>query len=486
MDRKRLFLTLTVVSLIVIVVMSTLALSGLGRSHAASPSFVKTEPRALQPMIQFKPFDVPVVQDNIYYGADGYSAYAYNAKTGTLLWRYKKSASAGIVYFMTVSGGSVFLDLWGLANSADSVVVALNASTGALRWTSSSLGYGNPGGSAYAANGILYYLRPGPYVYGELYAISTSDGTIRWTMAANMVFSDGQGMIYTSMLSTVSEPYLMSCALNAITGSRVWCDEHYDIVGIAQGVIYAVVVDYNNITSHSIVALRASDGTLLWSYNGPVAAVYADNTLYVLTPSTTGAGTAALCALRVSDSSPRWCDSNITFSGSGLILPGIDGGSPIALKNGIIYVQGNSSTQAFKADDGSRLWSAPHDALLFVDQDVAYLQSSWELIAHRASDEKMIWQSQAKPSWCLQPVNSVMYCADSDRHLLRAYNAANGELLWKFAFKGTISWIGVTHGVVYTTTNSTENGQNILGNHAFDASTGTVLWRFWHKVAPIP
>jgi len=496
MDKKPLFLSLGVISLVFVVVLSTLTLSGLGRSHAASPSLVVAAPHELQ-AIQFKAFNVPVVQANVYYGADGNFAYAYNATTGTVLWRYEKSASVGMLSFMTVSGGSVFLDLWGIpAGSSDSVVVALDASTGGLRWTSSSLGYGVPGGSAYVANGILYFLRPGPYFYEVLYAISMSDGTLLWYTDANTVYSDGLGMFYTSMLSTHSEPYLMACALNAITGSRVWCFEHYDIVGIAQGVIYALVIDYNHIWSRSVIALRASDGTPLWSYNGPTLAAYADNILYVLTPSSPGpgTGTATLCALHVSDSSLRWCHAKVPYSD--VCIPGIsnDGGSLLTLKNGIVYVQSKSATQAFQAGNGSLLWTVPHASLLFADQHVVYLLSSSSLIAHKVGDTSVIWQSHTNLSWCLSLINKVIYCSSGDKHFLYAYDAANGKLLWTFGSwmsvthsiiygrdldqTVAISWVGVTNGRVYTTTIITMSGHIILGYYAFDATTGTELWRF--------
>lgn len=479
MDKKRLFLSLAVISLTLIFVMSTLALGGPSRSHAASPSLVRAALSALQP-IQFKALNAPVVQDNIYYGADGSSAYAYTATTGTLLWRYKKSASVDIVYFMMVSGGSVFLDLWGFANSSDSVVVALNASTGALRWTSASLGYGAPGGSAYVANGILYYLRPGPYSANPLYAMSMSNGTILWTAGANTVFSDGQGMFYISALSTVTEPLQWACAVNAATGAQLWCYQHAYIVGIGQGVIYATVYDWNNPSAAAVVALRASDGSLLWSYSGPTVATFAGNSVYVLT-YTPGTQSATLCALSAGAGSSSWCGSAIQYTY----------GSPIKVVSGVVYVPGNS-LQAFWASDGTLLWTE-NARLLFVDQGVAYLlgwssTGNMTLIAHPDHTPAVFWQRSVgtgSAAGCHFPVSGVLYCTSADGHVLYAFMAPNGSLLWKFDFKGAISWIGVTNGIVYATTTITINGQNIMGNHAFNASTGTELWSFWGSIPPI-
>ena len=518
MDKKRLCLSLAVVSLAIIVVIGTLALGGLDRSHAASPSHVSAAQLALQP-IQFKALNAPVVQDNVYYGADGNSAYAHNATTGTLLWRYRKIASVSSLIFLTVSGGSVFLDLYGFLNGSVSVVVALNASTGALRWTSSDFGYGNPWGSAYVANGILYYLRPGPYSYGSLYAISMNNGTILWGTAASTVFGDGQGMFYISVLSTVTEPYQSACAVNAITGAPLWCYQHAYIVGGGQGVIYATVHDWNNPSAAAVVALRASDGSLLWSYSEPTFVTFAGNSVYVLTyfPTTQS---ATLCALSASAGSSRWCDSGLQYTG------------PIEVLSGVVYVQG-SSLQAYRASDGTLLWTEKNARLLFVDRGVTYLldkpnSGNTMLIAHSDRSPAILWQRSLGTgnvnTRCLFPVNSVLYCASADGHVLYAFMAPNGSLLrkfdlkgaiswvgvtngivyatadghvlyafmapngnllWKFDFKGTISWVGVTNGIVYATTTITINGQNILGNHAFNASTGTELWSFWGSIPPV-
>lgn len=476
MDKKRLFLSLAVVSLAITVVIGTLALGGPSHSHAASPSHVKAAPSALQP-IRFKEFNsnTPVVQDNVYYGADGNSAYARNATTGTLLWRYKKSASVTFVYFMTVSGGSVFLELWG-----GIAVVALNASTGALRWTSSSLGSGPPGGSAYVANGILYYLQPEGYSPDYLHAMSMSNGTILWSTAANTVFSDGQGMFYISALENFTEPFQWACAVNATTGAQLWCYQHAYMVGGGEGVVYATMFDWNNPSAAAVVALRASDGSLLWSYSGPTVATFAGNSVYVLT-YTPATQSATLCALSASAGTSRWCDSGLQYTG------------PITVINGVVYVQQDSTLQAFWASDGTLLWTEKNARRLFVDQGVAYLlgwssTSTMTLIAHSDHAPAVFWQRSlgiGSAAGCHFPVSGVLYCTSADGHVLSALMAPNGSLLWKVDFTGAIFWVGVTNGIVYATTAITINGQNMMGNHAFSASTGTELWSFWGSIPPI-
>ena len=128
-----------------------------------------------------------IVNGNVYYGTNSNSAYALNATTGKLIWRYTAtgpvnslslSLNANRVYFATTntayalkaSNGTLlwhfqsqtFIALWSPAIVNDSMylsddygVTALNASNSAVRWQFSSSAFVTPG---IVKGGTVYFV----------------------------------------------------------------------------------------------------------------------------------------------------------------------------------------------------------------------------------------------------------------------------------------------------------------------------------------
>lgn len=157
-----------------------------------------------------------VAGDAVYFGSGDRSVYAVDAKTGALRWSYK---TGDVVHSSpAVSGGIVY------AGSSDTYFYALNAETGALQWKfktgddpKTHLMAGIPG-SAAVANGTVYFgCRD-----ANFYALNARTGTLKWKVP-----NDGSWVI--------SSP------------------------AVADGVVY-----YTTSDSHRFQALDADSGKVLY------------------------------------------------------------------------------------------------------------------------------------------------------------------------------------------------------------------------------
>lgn len=173
----------------------------------------------------------------VYAGSLDSSVYAMDAATGSIKWKFPTKSFVDIA---TVANGLVYVDsAWSCANTtSDTVhacVYALDALTGATRWqfqTSASFSFS----SSAVANGALYVSSDDGYVV----ALNATTGSLRWKVLP------GGGHI-TAPLVAGSTLYVGSddhsiYALSATDGSTRWSYQTSGPIGwspaVANGLLY--------------------------------------------------------------------------------------------------------------------------------------------------------------------------------------------------------------------------------------------------------
>jgi outer membrane protein assembly factor BamB len=151
---------------------------------------------------------VAVANGVVYVGANQ-NVYALKASTGAKLWSYR---IIGVVDDSpAVANGVVYV-------STGTRVLALKASTGAKLWSDSiNSTHKNPT-SLSVANGVVYFASVN-YVGPNVFALNAKTGALRWSYATGTRGATSpvvaNGMLYGSSGPTVY-------ALNASTGALLW------------------------------------------------------------------------------------------------------------------------------------------------------------------------------------------------------------------------------------------------------------------------
>ncbi len=218
----------------------------------------------------------PSAGDGTVYAEDDESDLAaINAATGAVRWSiglpddqgpYSDSVDSPS---LTSDGSAVFASG---SNNTEAVIYKVNAATGAVIW---SQAIDTCGASAVAVSGSMLYVT-GCGVYG----LSAATGSIVWhetaltgdvsapAVAGGLVFAAGAGA--TNGVA----------AFNATNGSLVWDDPEYqgDAPTIANGVVYVDDDDYtvlgiaNENALNKLVMLNSSTGALLGTLSPPSSA----------------------------------------------------------------------------------------------------------------------------------------------------------------------------------------------------------------------
>lgn len=379
-----------------------------------------------------------------------------------------------------------------------------------------------------------------------LSAFRASDGSLRWGPAPLSWFGDSSaiagGIIYdVNTIHSVNGATTKLVAVDASNGKTV-IDQDTALpamdspnITVAGGVIYlttdAIGVG-SDLGAHGVYALRASDGSVKWSYptTDPVVSnpMIANGVVYA------SAGTSLL-ALRADDGTLLW-RAPLAVSGKPAI------GQWLASDNEAVYViaaekgqdfplstTGNSSfLYALRPADGSILWrfnlgsdyytlpSAP-----VIAQGVVYVRagassaeralgntSSAHLYALRASDGKQLWQYQEDETTLtssagqkqtigaqiFEPVvaGDFVYVYDRLGNVI-ALRAANGAVVWKRQIAGLdrVAGLTVAGGALFVSV-SGEVRQAVNGGTAtatpnlliaLRAGDGSTLWSQSHGLS---
>ena len=291
------------------------------------------------------------------------TVYAINAKNGSLLWHTRLNGAGGYST-PAVDGGVVYV-------SSRKGVDALNARDGSRRWHVELDTSASNSSAPTLANDMIYfgagwqrYPEPPPPTAACvcLYALRASDGSVVWTYPTSDFVFDAPTVVNGVVYGSDSIDGLF--ALRASDGKLLWSrPDMVSIPTVVQGVIYVGGRD------DRLHALSARDGSQVWQA-GPLGCgsptVSDGGVIYI-------GGTAGLVALRASDGKLLWCskthfDTQHVFS------------TPV-VSQGVIFVRVfctygsifcEDQVLALKASDGSVYWSKtlvlPSDPVLELEQ----------------------------------------------------------------------------------------------------------------------
>jgi outer membrane protein assembly factor BamB len=144
----------------------------------------------------------PTVANGIVYIAQrGGSVYALDGTSGTALWTFQVGVGDGVDQTPAVANGTVYFV------SLDGIAYALNASTGAQVWQTA---VGSPGEGVNVPavdNGTVFVVSGAPYpsTQGEVVALDATTGATKWTAYTPFYGTSGlalaNGTIYVSTIS---------------------------------------------------------------------------------------------------------------------------------------------------------------------------------------------------------------------------------------------------------------------------------------------
>ncbi len=269
-----------------------------------------------------------IVQGVIYFGSDDWNVYALNASTGAKRWSYPTD--------QPVESSPAIVDGVVYIGSADGNVYALNASTGAKLWSylTGKAVFSYPT----VANGVVYVGSDDH----NLYALNAKTGSKLWSYSTGLYVRSSptasNGVVYVG--SWDDSIY----ALNAKTGAKLWS---YPTGSFVESPIALDGVVY--IGSDKVYALNARTGALLWTYTpgGLVdsSPAVAAGIVYV------GSDDKNIYALDANTGAKLW-----SFTTGGELH------SSPAVANGVVYVGSNDGNiYALNAILGTELWRYPTD-----------------------------------------------------------------------------------------------------------------------------
>jgi outer membrane protein assembly factor BamB len=301
-----------------------------------------------------------VVNGVVYIGSDDGNLYALNAATGAMKWSYFTGTAAGradnscpsclipapIISSPAVANGAVFF------GSSNNGVYALSASTGSLLWTFTT---GGPVTSSPAvANGAVYIGSND----GNLYALNATTGALLWSYATglsqgNLSPAVAEGVVYAACNSLI-------CGLDATTGALV-SNQGAGLASPTSSVAIAAGVAYlgDNDTLGQGYSMEAyglrfpGESGFIWSdptqFNLPAYAspAFANNVVYFGDVYLGGAATAF--ALDAANGNLLW---------SAGFFANVNASPAVA--NGIVFLGvEDDNVYALDAANGNKLWFFP-------------------------------------------------------------------------------------------------------------------------------
>lgn len=275
----------------------------------------------------------------VYVGSsDGY-IYALNAANGEGVWSCKLSIGGPKDLTALAASNKVVV-----VNTVNSMMAALNASTGQLLWT----------GGTYAANsdpimagGLVYFSSIDRY----LYALNEETGTIAWFYGLNVSPNISINLAVVNEVISICDGNGVVRGINAQNGASLW--NYSDTYGnkplfLAGGnnAFYASALNIFSPTISNMRALDSTTGTLMWYRSSSTAFPSAgDNMVYVSDLSG-----KALLGISAATGQTLWLTN---FSDTFRLTPA----------NGDVYVSLGTQLYAVHGGEapvsGSMAWSLP-------------------------------------------------------------------------------------------------------------------------------
>jgi outer membrane protein assembly factor BamB len=366
-------------SLFVILAFAVTACGGGSTQSATTPTATAIPTVAL---------DAQLGQKTVYVASTGAtvssagSVFALNAQTGKVKWKY---ATGGMYGTPVLADGAIYV-----APESDEVI-ALDAATGAKRWT-----YTRPDGSR--STGFDGYVAvAGSTVFvacdaGSVYALNTADGKLLWQFKplapADHIYAPpavANGLVYDSSAGSSNAFY----ALDATTGAVRWkASAPGGFDGRPLATADAVYVGAND---HNLYALDAKTGVVRWRFlTNDIAwsrPANGNGVVYV------GSRDQNVYALNTADGKLLW---KVQTMGTAPTPPIPTGAAPTLVGDTLYVGAQGGAVYALKAADGAQIWrhdlgAAVDNAPTVTDGAVFVTTQPGAVYALRASDGALGW-----------------------------------------------------------------------------------------------
>jgi len=273
------------------------------------------------------------------FGPDDGNVYAVNAATGVLKWKF--AAGSQVISSPAVSGGTVYV------GASNGHVYALKAATGAVKWDDDLSGLESSGfyGSPTVAGGTVYI----GGTSGNVYALDAAIGFSKWVGLTGGPIRSAPAVAGGDVFVESEDQNLY--AFNASTGASVWSLLLDGSSSSGGSVIAGPAVANGRVFVGTVVSnvqgIRVSDGSRLWttplsSFGVDTSPAVNAGVVYV------NDGAGPLVALNTATGTTLW-----TAGGTANVFDG----SP-AYADGVVYTHGFDAVEAYRASDGTLLWSA--------------------------------------------------------------------------------------------------------------------------------
>ena len=253
-----------------------------------------------------------------------------------------------------------------------------------------------------SAHGLVYFTSPNS---NSLYALSMSDGAIRWTSQTAGPTMLDDDILYVSSYNSDTSSYDIF-ALNASTGAQLWQRSGRDGSNISELFAAQDHIAYIFTDNGMLTAVNGRNGSTLWQHllkDAPAASMNDDpSTLQVIDGvvylSTVN---SSVFAFRERDGALLWQFNTTQGDRLNELLS-------TALGDGMIFLSADQ-TYALRLSDGHLLWHSAQKGRLLEADGVLYL------VAARSLDAAV-------------PTSTLIYDSVS------ALQANNGEQIWNKSF----------------------------------------------------
>ena len=422
----------------------------------------------------------PLVNNGVMFvSTPGNQVIALDAKTGTLLWRYRRPLAADVVLMHPTSRGVALYGDKVFFASADAVLVALDAKTGKEVWT-----------SKVAVNKDGYYISLAPLVAGGKVMIGTSGG--EWGIRGFVAAFDpetGRELWRTFTIPAPGEPGSETWPKGdqwKTGGGPIWVTGNYDpeanlaYWGVGNGGPW--IGDQrpgDNLYTASTIAIDVSTGKIKGFHQyHPNDSWDWDEVSPPLLIDYKRQGRTIKGLIDVARDGYLWflerTDAQINFVE----------GTPFVKQN--VFTRLDPKTgrpdidPAHKPQTGKTtsfcpsLWGGKNwpPAAFSPKTRMIYIPANENLCATSTGRE-----ADYEPGQIYMGAQSSMTVAPGADHIgeVQAWNVDTGKRVWTHSYAESMNWgpvLATAGGLVFS------GGTNDRKFHAFDASTGKLLWEF--------
>lgn len=352
--------------------------------------------------------------------------------------------------------------------TSDHVLTALNAATGAVRWTfTKGVDIADP-----ILVGSLVYVTALNPQGTTIYALNSTSGSVVWSVQGGLPILAGDAL-YMSTGSTIN-------CLDAVTGKQRWQQSVPNaFLTVSGDTVYALTGTLSSTgapLSSTFTALNTTDGAIRWTFTrdhegfyNPVSGI---GVVYFMARNGTDTGplTGHLYALNTADGSQRW---KVDVGAQA-------GANTFALSDGMFLAGGSGNgITGYRASDGAQLWTNTDPMLSYftVVGNAVYVKS-WNMVAIAldVTTGKELWDTSVPVTAPATPpiaAGGVLYVSGGRGFgQIAAITMSTGAIRWTKQEPGTMGFPSVTIDTVYAYT----MGPSPVV-YAFNAADGTLRWQ---------